>query len=101
MQHAQRAERVPAARLADWLTEREGERLVVGVIEEPAAIGLLAALQEMQCIGEARIGLEIIWILPAGLNGGGSEVIQRAENVVVIAGREREVSGIRDSQPGR
>ena len=90
-EHPQRPERVPAARLAYRLAELEGERLVVRSIEEPAAIGLPPALDELQGVVHA-------WV---GLDAGGPEVVERAEDVVVVARRERELSGTPDSRPRR
>lgn len=49
-------------------------------IEEPSTIGLLPALDDMQGIADARIGLDT----------GVSEVVERTEDVVVVAGRKRE-----------
>ena len=55
------------------------------VIEEPATVGLSPALEEVQGIPDARVGL----------NPGVSEVIERTEDVVVVAGRERELQELR------
>ena len=77
---SQCAERVPAAGLADDFGEREREGLVVGVFEEPAAVGLALAFDEFDGFAHA-------WI---GFGAGGAEVIESAENVVVVARRESE-----------
>jgi hypothetical protein len=79
-EHTQSPERVPPARLAHRLIEGEGERLVVRVIEEPSAVALPAALDDLQGIADACIG----W------GTGGSEVVERTQDVVVVAGREGE-----------
>ncbi len=67
-QHPQRAERVPAARFAHGFAERNGERLVVRVIEEPSAIGLPPALDDLHGIADAHVGRKT----------GVPEVIERA-----------------------
>ena len=78
--NSQRAKRVPAAGLADGFGEWEGEGLGVGIVEEPAAVGLALAFNELDRFGHARVGL------PTGC----PEIIERAENVVVVARRESE-----------
>ena len=82
------AQRVPPAWLADRFGKRECERFRVGVFEEPAAVGLALAFNELDRFGHARVGL------PTGC----AEIIERAEDVVVVAGRESELEefGIRD-----
>src|SRR5690242_14155477 len=79
-EHTQRSKRVPPAGLAHRLIERKGERLVVRVIEKPAAVSLPPALDNLQSIADARVGPD----------AGGLEVVERTQNVVVVAGRERE-----------
>jgi hypothetical protein len=80
-EHTQRTERVPPTRLAHRLAERERQRLVVRAIEEPSTVGLLPALDDMQGLADARVGLETC--VP--------EVVECTENVVVVTGREREL----------
>jgi hypothetical protein len=55
------------------------------VIEEPSAVWLPSALDEMHGIANA-------WV---GLCAAESEVVQCAENVVVVARREREFKKLR------
>ncbi len=78
-EHTQRAERVPRTRLTHRFAERDGECLVVRVIEEPSTAGLLPALDDMQRIAHARIGLDT----------GVSEVVERTK--YVVGGRCRGV----------
>src|ERR1700716_3200370 len=84
-EHTQRPERVPPTRLAHRLAQREGERPVVRAVAEPSTVGLLPALDDMQGIADARVGLETC--VP--------EVVERTENIVVVAGRERELQELR------
>jgi hypothetical protein len=58
-QHPQRTERVPATRLTHRFVERKGKRFVVRALEEPSAVSLAPALDEMHCVADARIGLDI------------------------------------------
>ena len=81
MKDSQGTERVPPTWLAHRFAERDGERLVVRGIEEPSAVGLAAALDEVQGIHGARVGLDT----------GVPEVVERTEDVVVVAGREGEL----------
>jgi hypothetical protein len=74
-EHPQRPERVPPTRLAHRLAEREGERLVVRAIEEPSTVGLLPALDDMQGIADARVGL----------GTGVAEVVERTEDVTLTS----------------
>ena len=60
--------------------ERKGESFVVGIFEQPAAVGLAFAFDEIDCFAHA-------WI---GFGASGAEVVESPENVVVIAGREGE-----------
>ena len=62
-------------------------------IEKPSTVGLLPALDDMQGIPDARVGL----------GTGVPEVVERTEDVVVIAGRERELQerGIRSGRGPR
>ena len=80
-EHPQRTERNPATGLTHGFVEREGERLVVCVIKEPSTIGLPPALDDVHGIPDAHVGL----------NTGVSEVVERTEDVVVVAGRKREL----------
>ena len=56
--HSQGPERVPATRRAYRFAERNRERLVVGAFEEPSAVGLPFALDEMHGITDPRVGLD-------------------------------------------
>jgi len=80
-EHPQRPERVPPARLARRFAARKGERLIVRPIEKPSTVGLSPALNKMHGIAHPRVGLDI----------GAPEVVERPENVVMVAGREREL----------
>jgi hypothetical protein len=53
----------------------------VGVVEEPSGVGLTLALDEVHGICNAWIGRKT----------GVPEVVERTENVVVVAGGECEV----------
>src|SRR5580658_1834745 len=77
---AQGSEGVPAAGLAYRFAGRNGERFIVGAVEQPSAIGLAFAFNHLHGFVDARVGLEI----------GGPKVVEGAENVVTIAGREGE-----------
>ena len=50
------------------------------VIEEPSTIGLPPTLDDLHGIPDAHVGL----------NTGVPEVVERTEDVVAVAGRERE-----------
>ena len=80
-EHPQGPERVPPTRLTHRFAEREGKRLVVRAIEEPSTVGLPPSFDDLAGIPDARVGL----------NTGVPEVVERTEDVVVIAGREREL----------
>jgi hypothetical protein len=80
-EYPQRPERVPPTRLTHRLAERKGERLVVRAIEEPSTVGLPPAFDQMHGIADARVGLDI----------GLPEVVERTENVVMVARRKREL----------
>ena len=84
-QDSQCAERVPAAGFTDRFGERERESFVVGFFEQPAAVGLAFAFNELDGLGHA-------WIGPGAR---GAEVVESAENVVVVAGRESEFEEFR------
>jgi hypothetical protein len=79
--HPRRPERVPPTRLTHRFAERKGERLFVRAIEEPSTVGLPPAFDKMHGIADARVRLDI----------GVPEVVKRTENVVMVAGREREL----------
>src|SRR2546429_7176080 len=79
--HAQCPERVPPTRLTYRFAEREGQRLVVGAIEKPSTVGLPLALDKVHGIADARVGPDT----------GVPEVVERTENVVMVAGRESEL----------
>jgi hypothetical protein len=74
--HSQRPERIPPTRFAHRFTEVQRERLVVRVVEKPSSIRLACALDNLQRVEDARIRVRT----------GVSEVIERAEYVVVISG---------------
>ena len=50
-------------------------------IEKPSTVGLLPALDDMHGIADARVGLDT----------GVPEIVERTENVVVVARRKREL----------
>jgi hypothetical protein len=79
--HSQGTERIPPAWIAHRFTEWDGERLVERGIEDPSTVGLAAALDELQGFPSTRVGLMT----------GGPEVVERTEDVVVVAGRKREL----------
>src|SRR5215470_6662138 len=87
-EHPQRAQRVPATRFAYRFVEREGERLVVGVIEEPSAVGLTLALDETEGFVDTRI-----WAV-AILKRGVPEVMEGAQDVIAVARREGELQEV-------
>lgn len=82
------AECVPAAGLADGFGEWEGERFGVGIIEEPTAVGLPFGADELGGFGEAWVGFG--FGLSLGVEVCGAEVVECAEDVVVVARREGE-----------
>ena len=81
----QRPEHVPPTRLNLRFTERKGERLVECSIEEPSTVGLPPALDEMHGSADVRVRLEI----------GVRKVVERTENVVMVALPERELQELR------
>ena len=86
---AKGAERVPAAGLADGFAGGHGEGFVVGTVQEPATVGLAAAFDEMNSFAETRIGRDMV------VHCGGTEVVEGAKNVVVVARREGELEKFR------
>ena len=80
-ENSQSAERVPAARLADGFGERKREGFGVGIVEEPAPVGLALGLDEVEGFGEARVGRRFRF----GAEAGGAEIVESAKNVVVVA----------------
>src|SRR5580692_8211373 len=83
--HSHCPERIPAARRADRLVKLERERSFIGMVKEPSAVGLPRPLQDAD--GLAKAGIRP----PAG----GSEVVERTQNVIVIAGWECELEEFR------
>lgn len=79
--HSQRTERIPPAWIAHRFTEWDGERLVERGIEDPSTVGLAAALDEMEGIADASFGLKT----------SDPEVVESTEDVVMVAGRKREL----------
>src|SRR5262249_37736216 len=79
-QYAQRTQRVPAARRADGLAPREVERLDVCVVEQPGAVGLPLALDELDRVCDALVGCD----------AGAAQVVERAQDVVAVARGEGE-----------
>jgi len=80
-ENSQGAERVPAARLADGFGERKREGFGVGIVEEPAPVGLPFGLNEAEAFGQARVGQRFRF----GVEAGGAEIVESAKNVVVVA----------------
>src|ERR1700685_1037570 len=77
------AERVPATWLTDGFGEWQGEGFGVGIFEDPAAVGLAFAFDELDGFGEARGGVEFgfgagvfveAWGGVGGEGGGGGRV---------------------------
>ena len=75
---------VPAAWLADGFCQRKCEGFGVGIVEEPAAVGLAFGFDELNGFGETWVGHGFC------VDASGAEVIEGAENVVVVARRESE-----------
>lgn len=80
--NAKCAERIPAARLTGCFMEWQRERLIVGSIEAPAAVAVLAALQVIDGIVDSRAGVGAVQKACA------SEIVERAEHVIVVARRK-------------
>jgi len=76
---AEGPEGIPATWLAAGLAGGDGDGFVVGAIEEPAAVGLAFALEDLNCWPEERVGWRV---------SRGSQVVETAKDVVVVAGRE-------------
>ena len=76
--------------MADGFGEWEGEGLGVGIVEEPAAVGLAFAPDELPGFVEARIEFAFGFGVNARREACGAEVVERAEDVVVVARREGE-----------
>ena len=75
--HPQRPESIPPARLTDNFVERESKRLVVRIIEEPSAVALPSAFDDLYSLRDTTVGL----------NTSVPEVVERPKNVVAVAGR--------------
>src|SRR5262245_20481511 len=80
-QHPQRPQRVPAAGLAVAFVHLEVDRAWMGVLEQPPAVGLALALDELDRLAHPLVRR----------SAGRSEVLEPAEHVVEPAGREREL----------
>jgi hypothetical protein len=80
LQHAQRAERIPAAGGADAF-ELEPSLALVAVVERPAAVLALCAADNVDCFAEALVARR----------ARGLEIVERAEDVVVPARWEGEL----------
>jgi hypothetical protein len=76
------SQRVPPARLADYFANWQRKRLVVRALKEPAPVGLLPARHELHGLAHARVGRDT----------RAPEVVERTENVVMVAGREGELA---------
>lgn len=88
-EQAQGPEGVPPTRFAYGLAEGQGERLVVGGIEDPSPVRPAFAFEDAHGIADARVGRNMV------VNTGGPEVVERTEDVVMVAGRERELQELR------
>jgi len=80
LEDAQRPKRIPAAGSAGRFVEGKGEALAVGTIKKPAAVGLALGLDHLNSLPHARAGARV----------GAPEIIERAEDVVVVARGESE-----------
>src|SRR5437762_1103516 len=85
-QDPQGAERVPAARPTIAVLEREIDLPRMAVLELPAPVRVSALLDDFDGLGQPRIGRVPI---------GRSKVLEAAQEVVEVPGREREL------EPGR
>ena len=81
VEHAHRAESVPATRRALAILHLEVRRALADVLEGPPAIRTPVALNDPDCLGDA-----LVWPL-AGI----AQVVERPEDVVVVPVREREL----------
>ena len=79
------AERVPATWLTDGFGEWQGEGFGVGIFEDPAAVGLAFAFDELDGFGEARGGFEFGFGAGVCVEACGAEVVEGAEDVIVVA----------------
>ena len=80
LEHAEGAQGVPAAGVADGGLEDHRHRLAVAQVQGPAAVLVAALLDDLDRLGEARVGGD----------AGAAQVVQAAQDVIVIAGREGE-----------
>src|SRR5579859_1323194 len=80
-QHAEGAEGVPAAWLSDRLVERERKGFVVCAIKRPRAVGQAFFFNDLDGVMHARVRGDV----------GSAEIVERAQNVIAIARREREL----------
>src|SRR5712691_1540107 len=92
VQHAKRAERVPPARLALAVIHLEVGFALVDVLERPPAVGIPVALDDADRLLDALVGRD----------AGVAQVLQPAQDVVEVPGRERELEPARvDHLAGR
>src|SRR5438105_3533360 len=81
LQHPQGAECVPAARRAEAF-QLEVRLPLVRVLQRPAAVLVLAVMDDVDGVGEARVARRV----------DGVEIVESAEDVVVSSWREREAN---------
>jgi hypothetical protein len=80
VEHPHRAERVPPARRAFAVLHPDVGFTRVDVPERPPAVGIPIALDDPDRLGDALVGLDV----------GVAQVLESAQDVVVIPVRERE-----------
>jgi len=87
LEHPQSSESVPPARLTDRFSRGQRNGLFIGAIKDPSTVRLAPVANSLQSVIHTRVVTARI-----------SEVVERAENVVMVARRKRELEklGIRD-----